>query len=202
MGVLVMGGALSMFVAIVRVNSEMLDAARLEEELAVLTAYMTREIRRAGYTPASFNPDVSSDNTSFAPLVLVDRNGDGKADCLLFSYDMDGDGVFDDGKQSTPGKNSDERFGFRLDRVHGAIEQSRSGRNCQEKRWEDLTDPTAIRVTDLTFGLRSSALSHSKGKVLERRRLTIRIKAQLRGDPSVTSRRQEFLLLPNDLLRN
>ncbi|MES2885829.1 MAG: prepilin-type N-terminal cleavage/methylation domain-containing protein [Pseudomonadota bacterium] len=63
----------------------------------------------------------------------------GGGNCILFSYDLDTDGVFD----------ANERFGYRFDSTDGAIESTTTATSCTAgSAWENVTDENVLQISD------------------------------------------------------
>ncbi|SCZ51600.1 PilW family protein [Thiohalomonas denitrificans] len=202
LGILVIGGVLSVFASTVRSNSDMLKITKIEEELAAAMTYMVRDIRRAGHMPAVYDP--ANVGTGFAnifdAIIIADTDGDSPADdfdCLLYSYDEDGDGNLDDGTETPTEDHPDERRGFRFDTTSQAIEERQSGADCVTGGWENIT-ASNIAITNLQFDLVPASVSLSTGQSINVRRLTITINGQLANDPEVARTLQQTIRIRND----
>ena len=163
-GLLVLASITSVMVSTLVTNSANLKMIRLDQELRTVMLMMTRNIRRAG-SSANAVADVKSntDTNPFdgiqlvdlaAPTVLIyDDEGaapvDAQGDCILFSYDLDDDGVLD----------ANEAFGFRLDSNDGAVEIRQGGANCSQGGWQNLTDELSITITNLDFAIDSTVVT-------------------------------------------
>ncbi len=140
-----------------------LDASRLNHEMNSLMGLMSNDIRRAGYwgsldvneDPIA-NPFHQTGQTtltvynSMANNTAVGSTGNGS--CIVFAYDMNGDGEVD----------PEELTGFRLN--NGVVQVRVSGTpgtaaSCASLGdvWEDLTDARLVTVTGLNFDLAGSA---------------------------------------------
>jgi len=123
---------------------------RLNDEVALVAGYISRELRRAGYWHGGSALLLESAANPFLPPAV---NADG--DCLIYSYDLNSDGLLQGGAAGSPWHTaataaaSDERFGLRLH--DGQLQVSRDGANCSGGSWEALTT-TAISVGPLTSG--------------------------------------------------
>ena len=123
---------------------------------------MVRDIRRAGYW--SFDPDLGSAaenpfQSGVNRLRVQAYPGEAAGSCILFTYDLDKDGMVGVGScnGSTCAAQTDsdnvEQFGFRL---HNGLVQTRYGGDtlgCDSGHWQAVTDP-GIAVTLLNFTLR------------------------------------------------
>ena len=171
-GLVVLGGSIAVYLFIARSSMGTLDQMKLSQQLSALMSVMTNDIRRAGYwgnqTVATFaNPTASPfnqiDNTQLevhAANVQVAANSNAGGECIVYAYDMDDDGIVDNG----------EIVGFRL---NGTIAQMRlngdtianvrhDSCNDADDNWADLTDPAVISVDTLNFSLGSSSCLNTR----------------------------------------
>ena len=156
-GLVVVGGVISVFASAVKSHTDNLRMTRLNQELRTTMTLMTRELRRAGYWggnkqhsgPKTYVADRGAMNTvgvletpqgQLNPFRFITIIGD---DCITFSYDDDNDGALDIA-------DPDERRGFGLD--GGAVEVRTGGTACGGA-WTNITDPAAVVITALTFTL-------------------------------------------------
>ncbi len=205
LGILVISGVFSIFITTVRSNSDMLKTTKLEEELAAAMTYMVRDIRRAGYTPAAYNPanlGIGFVNT-FDAITIADTDEDSPADdfdCLLYSYDADGDGAL---TTAAP----DERRGFRFNTDDDAIAEREGGTDCAGGGWENIT-ASNIAITNLRFEMVTATKVIDVGadgtsgtaddSTLAVQRLAITIDGQLANDPEVARTLQQTVRIRND----
>lgn len=170
-GVIVIGGAISVYSSSVQSSNNTLRTSRLNQEMAGLMLVMTNDIRRAGYwqnTTASdlpLNPFSQSDATAL--LVRDDMVSDtaqpptGQGNCITYAYDA----TYLAG--NTPGVvDNTDLFGFRLD--GGVVQMRQSGtvdgtacvggtcNSCGNGAWSNVTDENLIEVTALNFDLSNS----------------------------------------------
>ncbi|MDC8832737.1 prepilin-type N-terminal cleavage/methylation domain-containing protein [Alteromonas gilva] len=129
------------------VNANLLNSARLNEELGNAYALMASDLRRTGYTSSTVAlvTDPANNPSPFNNTIVVGAfAGEPANSCILFAYDSNDNGVLDIA-------GPDERFGFRL--REGAIEIRRNGALCTDIGWEDITDSDYIDVENLLFTL-------------------------------------------------
>ncbi len=112
-------------------SREALHDTRLGHAVSDALGIMRQELRRSGYSRAGGN--------AFRELVI-------DADCVLFHYDADHDGILD-----ATGALDDERFGFRL--RNGAVEAGLAVQDdgCIEGVWEEITDGNHVSLSALGF---------------------------------------------------
>src|SRR5699024_6114092 len=103
LGLIIIGGALSMVTSILATNISMLKITRLDQELKAVMMMITRDLRRAG-SHGRIAEDILAGHIIFPdPFSEIHVSVDGH--CILFSYDKDSDGALD----------TNDRYGFRLD---------------------------------------------------------------------------------------
>ncbi|PKI14281.1 PilW family protein [Colwellia sp. 12G3] len=170
LGLIVISGLISVYVATVVSSSDTLAMSKVSQQTSALMNIITNDVRRAGYwgqgvTPlatyidrdAATNPFSTNAVTALGLInniagnALITGNGVATGECLVYTYDTDEDGVLGDA----------DIVGFRL---NGTIAQMRRVGNaalatqvsCTAGTWEDLTDGDLISVDTLTFSLASS----------------------------------------------
>lgn len=129
------------------VNGNLINSARLNEELGNVYALLVSDLRRAGYSGSTVAmvTDPDANPSPFNGSIIVGQfAGEVANSCILFTYDSNDNGVVDN---AAP----DENFGYRL--RNGAVEIRRNGATCIDNGWEDLTDTDVVNVTSLTFTL-------------------------------------------------
>ena len=154
LGLIVIGGALSIYISTIRGSSNTVKSTRLNHDLDSALQLMTNDIRRAGFWGgAVVNADVRIN-----PFMLGNANIQVPiASCILYTYDSDGDGLLDDssldGNTTGTDEDTSEFFGFRL--VDGTVDM-RSSKvadttgDCTGSGWEAFTSPN-VDATTLTF---------------------------------------------------
>lgn len=138
-----------------------LAASKLNQDMSALMNLMVNELRRAGYsgvvptTPAS-NLFAAVNDTALEVFNDMTNNvqqaSTGSGSCIVYSYDMDQDGVVD----------AAELAGFRLTTA-GVVQMRTAGDTADpdtcattSNTWTDLTDPDFITISTLTFNLANS----------------------------------------------
>lgn len=137
-----------------------LAGSKMNQDMNALMSLMVSELRRAGYsgtipsTPAA-NLFSQVDNTALEIFNSIASNtqqaANGSGTCIVYSYDMDEDGVVD----------AAELSGFRL---NAGVVQIRTAGNTADpdtcatasNSWVDLTDSGFITVSALTFNMANS----------------------------------------------
>jgi prepilin peptidase dependent protein B len=158
---ILLGGVLTVMLQINTAGGETVQSARLNQQVRGAMELMTKELQRAGYVNAWTGNDISGDGV----VNVLDVNLDaiklfgfvtiaGGGNCILYSYDLNGDGFQGVGAGSAGSfQNSAnfELFGFRLNA--GAVEMKTSGaHSCANGGWTAITDNT-VTISALTFDI-------------------------------------------------
>lgn len=214
-GLIVVGGVTALVVSVLRANNENMAMTRLTQELRGAAELVTRDVRRAGFTAtAAKNIGRLSQNTSlsvvndFDEVIFYDGSTEvdftatpyeGPADCVLFSYDANGDGTLSSG----------DYRGFRFASDRQAIEMyvgDDTNWDCgTTTNWEALTDPNTLEVTEFSFSTKDQQpFKHPTVGNLEVtvREIVITLDGRLRGDPEVSRTVAETIRVRNDLVVN
>lgn len=170
-GIVVVGGAISVYTSSVRSSSDTLKSSKLSQEVNTLLHVIANDARRAGFW-GDIDMDALDENpfNQQAATALVVRDDmasnaiqgpTGQGSCLLYAYDA----------TYLPGNvagviEATDLFGFRL---NGSVVQMRQTgvvdgaaciggtcNSCTNGTWENVTDPDLIEITALTFDLGSS----------------------------------------------
>lgn len=170
-GIIVVGGAVGIYVSTVQGSSITLKSSKLNQETSALLHVMVNDIRRAGFwgnvDPSSLNANPFNVQGATALVVRDDMANDavqaatGQGSCITYAYDA----------TYLPGNvagtlESTDLFGFRL---NGTVVQMRSlgvvdgadcvggtCTSCTNGTWENVTDPNLIEITTLNFDLSGS----------------------------------------------
>jgi prepilin peptidase dependent protein B len=176
-GLVVIGGVLSVYVSTLKSSGATLNGSRLNQEMGAIMSIMVNDVRRAGYArtdgvdwddPLNADPDDLSNFEepytnpfSLAATALqVQSNGgggyagvgvQGSGNCIVYSYDLNSNAVVDD----------TDKFGFRWDGAATDALMMRSDtvgvvNNCGGTGWDAVTDPDSIVITALSFDLGNS----------------------------------------------
>jgi len=208
----------TVYSATARHASAQLSGADLHQQLYTLTELIASDVRRSGYW--TFDPLMTSpaDNPFEQPehrLRSGARDNEAAASCLLFSYDLDGDGQLGKGRCRGTGCNTKsdednmELFGFRLNRGRVQVRFGGAGSTCNSGSWQSVTTP-GIVVDTLLFELHSNCLNltdaqtpcTSEQPTLARRAVEFSIEAHLARDEEKTLRLSHWVDLRNaQLLR-
>lgn len=221
-GLVLLGGVISVYVATSKANADNLKLARLNQEMRAIMGIMTREIRRAGYwavvpgtTGSVGNPvwmtarysagagsgtvDLSSNPFWQAAndLAIGQRSGEAANSCITFSYDLDGDRLV----------GNAERFGFRLNNGVVEMRTSATGTGCDNGTYEPMNNAKLTYVTQLAFALSTTTfnLAHPGSACVAGqgcqsiRQVSITLTLRLLNDATVTQTIVEPVRVRNDL---
>lgn len=134
LGLLVTGSIIAIFVSNVKSSSENIKMIHLNQELRTVMGFMSDELKRSGY---SADPAVTPS--------FMDDFDTSTANCVLYAYDVDGNGL-----QATG-----ERFGFKLSSINGkgVIQwgQNRTAKTCTSGTWTALTQTGTADITAFTL---------------------------------------------------
>lgn len=165
LGLMLLSGVVSMTVKIHAAHSLSVKMSRLNQQMRSTLDVMVRDLQRAGYVNwraaldhcASYDGEVADASWSATDLyecvtpVLSDMGQlmpeslyDDGSDCVLYSYDLDGDG----GRSSA----DFELFGFKLS--GGTVRTRTAGdtHSCDSGIWQALSDAEVV-ISTLVFRL-------------------------------------------------
>jgi type IV pilus assembly protein PilW len=162
-GVLVVGGAITMYVSSIRSSNNTLAATKLNQEIAALMNVIGNDVRRAGYWEAAtigsfdLNPFSQPGDTLLTVYDDMTNNtaqaATGSGECVAYAYDA----------TYLPGNvagtvDAADLFGFRLNGT--VVQMLQTGiigsLDCAAGTWQNVTDPNLIEITALTFDLANS----------------------------------------------
>lgn len=170
LGLMLVAGVISLFMATINGNSGLAKTHRLESELHAGMGLMVRDLRRAGYD-GSATPQPNFVNP-FSSITVGAYAGEAADSCILFSYDLNSNGVVD------TGGIKDERFGYRL--KQGVLQMRQNGLDCTTNGWSDVTTAALIKVTRLLFDM-----STTTDGSMNLRSVTVTLSGQLKSDAGV-----------------
>jgi prepilin peptidase dependent protein B len=214
LGLLILSSLLGLYATTVHRSGEGLRAAQLQQELRAVLGILRQDLRRAGYlgvTPAAAslpllraNPFTDADDPD---KPVAERNdvrlgqypGEGADSCILYSYDLDGDGDL------TPSGTGMERFGFRLRDGRMQMRHGGTSFDCTDGSWQSVTAPP-IEITRLHFRLEGTPVHPQLGEhactggepCLQVRSVRIQLRGRLRTDPAVHMILHDRVRLRND----
>ncbi|MBE0469476.1 MAG: prepilin-type N-terminal cleavage/methylation domain-containing protein [Methyloprofundus sp.] len=158
LGLIVIGGALSIYIATIRSSTDITNSARLNYDLDSVMQLMVNDIRRAGYWGGA----VTGSDAQTNPFTIGAANIQIPVDsCILYTYDANGDGVV--------GTEHTEYYGFKLQDGRIQIRSSKAAEtktDCTGTGWETITDENKVNITSLTFSDNNSKCFNSTTKKL------------------------------------
>jgi len=194
-GLILLAGLTSAFVAMLHSNAENLNTVRLNQDLRTIMHLIVSDLRRAGYSGNAF--DDMAIGTGTAPnndfmdsthdMTISQYGTEAANSCITYSYDADDNAVAD---------ASDDLFGWRLN--DGAVQRRQDALLCNEAGWQNITDEAAVQVTDLTFTETRPDLP--TGTAVAVRDIEITLTGHLKGDSEVDRTLIETVRLRNDLI--
>lgn len=148
-GLIAVGGVLSVYLSMVKSSSGMLKAAKLNQELGALMEIMVSDIRRAGYWSAATPGSLANPFTNAGTNLTIDGNpANTTGSCILYAYDATyrggSAGVID----------ATDYFGFKKDgNVIKILNSGNSTTDCGSggNTWSSLTDNNTIIIDTLIF---------------------------------------------------
>ncbi|KAF3983325.1 MAG: prepilin-type N-terminal cleavage/methylation domain-containing protein [Methylococcales symbiont of Hymedesmia sp. n. MRB-2018] len=178
--------ALTIYLSIVKADSDNLKLIRLNQDLRATMGLIVRDLRRAGFNAHAAEDIIDAKASPFQTL-----NVDTDNSCINYSYDLNEDGILNT-------KKNKENFAFRLNA--GAIESSRSKTDCTNTGWATLTDKfltniSVFNVTDPDIDDDGNPGITSNG--VTSHQITITITANLIRDTAVTRTITEIVEVRN-----
>jgi type IV pilus assembly protein PilW len=183
------------FAANIGYYKKSINTNRLNQQLQAAMAIMANDIRRAGYW-GNAGGDVGNDqnnNPFMTPTTDISVNGSNN--CILFTYDHNSDGAL----AAISSAVDDEHYGFQLSGQ--AIQARPPGATfaCGSSNWENLTDPTVVLITNLTFTLTPTTVTTGPGsRGIVSRSVDISVTGQLTSDSTVTRTLNQHIRIRND----
>lgn len=197
-GIIVIAGSISAFIAISSSNRNTLETTRLVHELRTALSLIVHDSRRAGYFGQALNDMDTGTNTNPFMTAQTDIQTP-TANCLLFSYDLNNDGVL----PALNNAGGDERYGYRLN--NSTIETraiADPSFACDQGTWDALTNSNSVEITNLAFTLTPTAIDlDGAGPVtstINIRNLTISMSGRLAQDNTVVRTLTETVRIRND----
>ncbi len=157
----------TVYAATARHTAGELSRADLRQQLHTITELIASDIRRTGYwafdpllQSAVMNPFEQPDNRLRSGAL----DNEAESSCLLFSYDLDNDGLVGKGQCEADGCPPDsdddnvEQFGYRLSRGRLQSRYGGTDMSCNTGNWQTVTTP-GIVISELSFTLYSNCLN-------------------------------------------
>ncbi len=136
---ILVAGAIAMFVSNLASSNNSLMASRLYQDLTTALAIMSDEIRRAGYNVTGTN------------LALHTLNDSATPNCLLYSYDDDADGNRDTFGFTSFRSGRSVCNGDNLCFIESETRNEMDMNNCTAGAVERIVDDNVIEITSLAF---------------------------------------------------
>jgi prepilin peptidase dependent protein B len=159
-GLIVVTAIINIYGTTAKNGSNMIKSSRLNHDLEAVMALMINDIKRSGYwSGATVSTDIRTNpfTATNTNIQIFDTDADVEttaADCILYTYDADGDGTVD----------SNEYYGFKLEKyTKGGVEYKRikirksgttttvAGCGTTAQDWEEFIDGDQLTIADLQF---------------------------------------------------
>jgi prepilin peptidase dependent protein B len=187
----------SIFIANLKQYRSVININQLHQQLQSVMDIISNDIRRAGYWANASN-DISLDQNNNPFMTnATDVTVNAGNNCILFTYDHNNNGSL----PSISSSYDDERYGYRL---NGQTLQTRpwgAAFDCAAaaSAWENITNSTVIRITNLTFTLSTTNIATGPGTAgIRLRSVDITLTGQLASDSSVTKTLTQHIRIRND----
>jgi len=212
-----LSSVLTVYSATATHSSQQLQQAHLHQQLRGMIHLIGSDLKRAGYwffSPNLLAPGSNPFQTPTNQVRILSYTGESPGSCILFSYDLDQDGLVGVGRCNDAGcsnqtdDNNVEQFGFRLRDARIQARFGGTGFDCESGYWQSVNDPN-IEITQLRFELRSQCLNleeTNRDCTPESSRLIqggieIRLEGQISNKPDTGLTLTRWVRIRNDLLR-
>ncbi|MDF1797098.1 MAG: prepilin-type N-terminal cleavage/methylation domain-containing protein [Coxiellaceae bacterium] len=174
-------GVIGLYLASSKHNKLTMELSKLDSEMHNVLSMIEADVRPAGYWAGAG----SSTTNPFMVTGSTDLYTNPAEDCILTTYDKDGDGNV----ATISSASDDERYGYRL--VNGVIQYRPWGAafdcNAATNVWTNLTDPNITQYTQFVVSPYYSYVDVDDGgagtDILILRNITIHVRAQVAGKP-------------------
>ncbi len=217
MALIALSSVITVYSATASHSSQQLRQAHLNQQLRGVMHLLTSDLKRAGYWSFSPNLLAATANPFQYPtnqLRIQSYKEENPDSCILFSYDLDKDGLVGVGRCGSTGCASQtdddnvEQFGFRLRDTRIQSRFGGTGFDCERGYWQTINDNN-IEITRLQFVLRSRCLNlleNSKdctpgSSQLIQRGIEIQLNGQLSNKPDTGITFTHWVRIRNDILR-
>jgi len=145
LGLIVVGGAISIYISTVASSANTIKSARLNHDLESAMSLMMNDIKRAGFWSEAADGNADSNpftNADAAAGAITNINILENGTCILYSYDADEDEVVD----------NDVFYGFKFEgnsvkiRATGAVTN-----DCGNGVWSNFIDEDKLSITAVQF---------------------------------------------------
>ena len=180
-GLIVLSGALYLYLQIFRASQTTLASTQLNRELGILVDTMSGEIRRHGYFATSgANPYQASSSAGISI----------SGSCILYGYDVNADGV----------QNDNEFRGFKFDLQKLWFARTATAACDSATGWEEFSSTDSILVESLLFNLNIDA--HTTGSSTSYTR-KVEMTVTAKDHKGITSGTKSVsILIPNNVVVN
>lgn len=213
-GLIVIAGALQLYVTSVCANADSLRLTRLNQELRAITDLIRNELRRSGYwagEPGAEHPLDNPFQSSLNDIRVGEAAGEAARSCVLYSYDLNGDTRVGVGPGGVAGPRASmanmEQFGMRL--RAGRVQMRTGGDpfDCSVGSWQAVSDPDTeitrlqFRIEDICVSLDpDNGVCVTGSPALLRRKVEIGIAAANRAAPDIRHSLTSEVVIANDKL--
>jgi len=152
LGIIIIGGALSIYISTIRSSSDIINSARLNYDLDSVAQLMLNDIRRAGYwqsatsgSDAKDNPFMLEGAAGNTNVVISKKTGEADDSCIIYSYE---------GETNNDAADVNEYYGFRMN--GDGIDMRYSvdtvaNASCDQGNWMNIINTERIVITSLSF---------------------------------------------------
>lgn len=148
LGIFIIAATLTVYINTIKSSSDTLKSARLSHDLGITMSLMTNDIKRAGYWGRAVIGATNLLNNPFSATATTLSIGTNITanDCILYTYDANGNGTVD----------ANEYYGFRRysagnNRYTIQIRSGNAACNAASTAWESITDENMINITSVQF---------------------------------------------------
>jgi len=213
-GLLVIAGALQLYLVNLGATADNLRLSRLNQELRATLELLRNDLRRTGYwaiEPGTGDPTDNPFHADGVDLRVGQAGGEAADSCVLYSYDLNGDRLVGVGPSGTAGAQTSnanlEQFGFRLRNGQVQMRNGGSAFDCASGSWQAVTDMDT-EVTAFGFAMAQDCVNLrdidedciAGDAALLRRRVQIGIAARSRSDHGIRQRLDSTVVIGNDKL--
>ena len=192
----VLSGVMGLFFSMSKHSRTSLESNRLDRELHSVMSIVAKDVRRAGFWG---NAQSGQANPFMGPGVDLAIGGT-NSDCILLSYDKNGDGTL----PAIATNIDDERYGYRLQNFVIQFRPAGKPYDCTTAatNWEDLTDFKSLLITQFEFQLLKDDVDLDGAgpgtASTSIRRVKVTISGKLTSDPTVTKTITRTIRVYND----
>lgn len=138
-GLTLVAGVSSIFSNTLKSSSDFVATAKLDQDLTAVLEFISKEVRRAGYDGGA----AGGTDTAFGidDVASGISSSTSTSSCLIYTFDMDGDGALD----------SNEQNGIRLNSGNTAVMFKQSVTSCSDITSGAINDDNTIVINSLEF---------------------------------------------------